>query len=63
MPFDMEGSVLALQAMKPFAVLLMAGCVYAYATIRTKTLLEGPNRTKLCEYIITKRACSVLAKL
>jgi len=49
--------------MKPFAVLLIAGCVYAYATIRTKTLLEGPNRTKLCEYIITKRACSVLAEL
>jgi len=49
--------------MKPFAVLLVAGFVYTYAAMRTKTLLESPNRMTLCEYIITKRACSILAKL
>jgi membrane protease YdiL (CAAX protease family) len=49
--------------MKPFAVLLIAGCVYTYAAVRTKSLLESPNKMTLCEYIITKRACSVLAKL
>ena len=49
--------------MKPCTVLLIVGFVYTYAVIRTKTLLEGPDRMTICEYIITKRACSVLAKL
>lgn len=49
-------------AMKPFAVLLILGGIYTYAAMRTKTLLAGPGRKTLCEYILTKRACSVLAK-
>ena len=49
--------------MKPCIVLLVVGFVYAYAMVRTKTLLESTGRMTLCEYIITKRACSVLGKL
>jgi hypothetical protein len=49
--------------MKPFTVLLILGGVYTYAMARTKALLESPDRMTICEYIITKRACSVLAKL
>jgi hypothetical protein len=49
--------------MKPVAVLLIAGFVYTYAAIRTKVLLESPNGMTICEYIFTKQACRVLAKL
>jgi len=49
--------------MKGFIVILILVFVYTYAMMRTKALLEGPNRMTLCEYIITERACSVLAKL
>lgn len=49
--------------MKPVTVVLIAGFVYIYAVVRTKTLLEGPNRMTLCEYVITQRACTALAKL
>ena len=49
--------------MKPLTLLLILGAVYAYAMIRTKALLEGPGKMTLCEYVITKRACSVLSKL
>ncbi|MGH9647858.1 MAG: hypothetical protein ACRD4E_13695 [Bryobacteraceae bacterium] len=49
--------------MKPLAVLLIAGFVYTYAAMRTKMLLESPTKMTICEYIITKRACSVLAQL
>ena len=49
--------------MKPLVLFLLLGSVYTYATIRTKRLLESPNKMTLCEYIITQRVCSVLAKL
>jgi len=68
MPFDsLGGNVLAklrdwLQDMKPMTLLLLLGSVYTYAMVRTKTLLESPDKMTICEYVITKRACSVLAK-
>ena len=62
-PDELEAGVLvSLPEMKPGTVLLIVGFVYTYAMIRTKALLESPNRLTLCEYVITKRACSVLAK-
>ena len=39
------------------------GGMYTYAVIRTKTLLESPDKMTICEYIITKRACGALEKL
>lgn len=48
--------------MKPMTLLLVLGSVYTYAMVRTKTLLESPDKMTVCEYVITKRACSVLAK-
>ena len=55
--------LIQLPDMKPLTLLFILGFVYTYAMVRTKTLLEGPKRMTICEYVITQRVCSVLAKL
>jgi hypothetical protein len=48
--------------MKPLAVLIILGTLYAYALVKTRALFEGPTRMKICEYKFAHRACDLMAQ-
>jgi hypothetical protein len=52
-----------MRAMKPLAILIILGALYSYALLKTKSLFEGPNRIKICEYQFAHRTCGFLAQL
>lgn len=49
--------------MKIFTILIATAALYGYALVHIKSLFEGPNQMKICEYHFAQRTCGFLAQV
>jgi hypothetical protein len=50
------------QTMKMLTGLIIIRLLYCYAAMKTKFMLEGPNRVQICDFDLTRLGCGLLSQ-